>query len=144
MPEHTQDYAALTLAEALLRRHEGLRLKPYLCTQGRTTIGVGRNLTDKGISEAEASMLLANDLASTREFLASQPYWGDLSSHRKAALIDLVFCVGPAGYMGFKNMREALINKEYDRAGDEIMDSRFATQTGSRADELARIIRLGF
>jgi len=30
--------------------HEGLKLKPYHCPAGKLTIGVGRNLEDKGIS----------------------------------------------------------------------------------------------
>jgi len=141
---HSQDYSAMSLAEGLLRAHEGLVLKPYLCTSGKTTIGIGRNLTDKGISEAEAHILLSHDLTDTRDFLVTQPYWQSLDPHRKSALLDLAFCVGPAGFMKFKKLREALINKEYDRAGNEIIDSRFAQQTGNRATELARIIKLGF
>ena len=39
-------------------RHEGLRLKPYRDTAGKLTIGVGRNLDDVGVSEAEAFALL--------------------------------------------------------------------------------------
>jgi len=34
--------------------HEGLRLKPYHCPAGKHTIGIGRNLEDKGITEKEA------------------------------------------------------------------------------------------
>ena len=34
-----------------LIQHEGLKLKPYQCPAGRLTIGVGRNLEDKGITE---------------------------------------------------------------------------------------------
>jgi len=44
--------------EELLVHHEGLRLKPYLDTSGKWTIGVGRNLSDSGISEEEAFYLL--------------------------------------------------------------------------------------
>jgi lysozyme len=43
-------------------RHEGLRLKPYLCPAGKLTIGIGRNLEGKGITEQEAVMLLENDI----------------------------------------------------------------------------------
>ena len=49
-------------AKAQLVRHEGLRLKPYRCTAGKLTIGVGRNLEDKGISQQEAYELLENDI----------------------------------------------------------------------------------
>ena len=38
--------------------HEGLRLKPYRCTAGKLTIGVGRNLETKGLSEEEALFYL--------------------------------------------------------------------------------------
>ena len=46
----------------LLVRHEGLRLKPYRCTAGKLTLGVGRNLNDCGISQTEAYVLLGNDI----------------------------------------------------------------------------------
>jgi lysozyme len=49
------------LAQELLR-DEGLRLKPYRCTAGALTIGVGRNLDARGITEAEARFMLANDM----------------------------------------------------------------------------------
>lgn len=37
---------------------EGLRLKPYRCTSGKLTIGVGRNLDDNWLSAAEIKRLL--------------------------------------------------------------------------------------
>ena len=40
----------------------GLRLKPYRCTAGKLTIGIGRNLDDCGISQSEAYVMLINDI----------------------------------------------------------------------------------
>ena len=40
--------------ERQLIEHEGLEQKVYRCTAGKLTIGVGRNLEDKGITEEEA------------------------------------------------------------------------------------------
>lgn len=45
-----------------LVRHEGVRLKPYRCTVGKLTIGIGRNLDDCGITQTEAYVLLENDI----------------------------------------------------------------------------------
>jgi hypothetical protein len=45
------------IADQLIE-HEGIRLKPYLCPSGKLTIGVCRNLEDRGITEKEAVMLL--------------------------------------------------------------------------------------
>jgi len=42
----------------LLEFEEGLKLKPYKCPAGKLTIGIGRNLEDRGITEQEAQMLL--------------------------------------------------------------------------------------
>jgi hypothetical protein len=36
--------ALMNRIKAQLIRHEGLRLKPYRCTAGKLTIGIGRNL----------------------------------------------------------------------------------------------------
>ena len=45
-----------------LVRHEGLRLKPYRCSAGKLTIGIGRNLDDCGISQSETYVMLINDI----------------------------------------------------------------------------------
>ena len=50
-----------TLREQLIR-DEGLRLTVYDDAGGSPTIGVGRNLRDKGISHAEAELMLDNDI----------------------------------------------------------------------------------
>jgi lysozyme len=55
----TFDVDALT---ADLIRDEGLKLKPYTDTVGKLTIGIGRNLTDRGISRQEALVLARNDV----------------------------------------------------------------------------------
>ena len=41
-----------------LVRHEGLRLEPYTCTAGKLTLGVGRNIEDRGISKETAMQML--------------------------------------------------------------------------------------
>ena len=45
-----------------LKRHEGISNKVYTCSMNKLTIGYGRNLEDKGISQLEAELLLKNDL----------------------------------------------------------------------------------
>ena len=50
-----------------LIRDEGLRLFPYTDTVGKLTIGVGRNLTDAGISADEAEVLAATETEADAE-----------------------------------------------------------------------------
>jgi lysozyme len=46
----------------MLIRHEGNMCTIYTCKAGKVSVGVGRNLTDNGISEDEAMYLLENDI----------------------------------------------------------------------------------
>ena len=134
----------LTPLQALLIKHEGLRLKPYLCTAGRTSIGVGRNLDDNGITEAEAMSMLDRDIAVTVSALRDEFLWfADLDRTRKDAVISLGFNMGVRKLTTFKKFIAAMVAKEYETAAAEILDSTYATQVGKRAIELAGMIRTG-
>lgn len=140
---HSADYTALSLADALLRRHEGTRQFVYECTAGKKTIGVGRNLEDRGVLPDEIELMLANDIKACAEDLRGFDWWDALTPNRKAALIDLRFCVGPAGFRGFKKMIAAIEAKDYREAAHQIRESKFAAQTGHRAADLAGLIWAG-
>ena len=139
-----QTVMALTSLQALLIRHEGLKLKPYLCTAGKTSIGVGRNLDDNGITEAEAMAMLDRDIAVTVSALRDEFLWfADLDRTRKDAVISLGFNMGCRKLGTFKKFIAAMVAKEYETAAAEILDSAYATQVGKRAIELAGMIRTG-
>ena len=134
----------LTPLQALLIKHEGLRLKPYLCTAGRTSIGVGRNLDDNGITEAEAMAMLDRDIAVTVSALRDEFLWfADLDRTRKDAVISLGFNMGVKKLTTFKKFLAGMAAQDYEVAAAEILDSTYATQVGKRAIELAGMIRTG-
>jgi len=131
------------LLEQLIR-HEGLELKPYKCTSDKLTIGVGRNLQDVGITKEEALLLLKNDVENVEQQLKHYMPWSEsLDPVRRAALINFVFNVGIGTALKFENAMEALKQSDYDTAAAELLDSRWSTQVGSRAQELATQIRTG-
>ncbi len=130
--------------EEQLTRDEGLRLKPYVDTVGKLTIGVGRNLTDKGISEAEAKLLLANDLADIRFQLPRVlPWIKKLDEPRYAVLINMAFNLGINGLLGFRKSLNAMLSEQWETAADEMLDSKWAYQVGARAIRLANQMRTG-
>ena len=134
----------MTTLQALLIRHEGLRLKPYTCTAGKMTIGVGRNLDDNGITEVEAMNMLDRDIAVTTATLRDEfPWFADLDRTRKDAVISLGFNLGVPRLKGFKKFLGAMEAKDYEMAATEALDSKWATQVGKRAIELAGMIRTG-
>lgn len=128
-----------------LRRHEGLRLKPYRDTTGHLTIGVGRNLSDVGISEAEAALLLRNDIGAAIAGLEARlPWVASLHPVRQRALVDLTFNVGLEGVLTFRRMLTALQAGRWDDARAELLASKWAAQVQpARVQTLARQILTG-
>ena len=127
-----------------LKRHEGLKLKPYKCTADKLTIGVGRNLEDVGISEEEAEMLLQNDIQrATVQIQREFPWTTELDEVRFAALINFTFNVGIGTVGKFVNAMALLRDGNYDMAADEFLNSRWAKQVGQRAVEVTEQIRTG-
>lgn len=135
------------LAEALLKRHEGLRLFPYLCPSGKLTIGFGRNLTDKGISARVARFMLTVDVDTATRHLENDPRtsvtYKALSGARQVVLIDMSVNLGFVGLLGFKRMWVALESGDFDAAANEMLDSAYARQLPVRANRLAGIMRNG-
>ena len=107
-----------------LIQHEGLKLRPYKCSLGYLTIGVGYNidarglepliaaikrdvtleeLYKKGLTEEEARKLLAVDiLVFTQQIRAKFPLFDKLDPIRQMVVVDFVFNLGLIGAAGFK------------------------------------------
>lgn len=131
------------LALDLIKKHEGLRLKPYKDTVGKLTIGYGRNLDDNGISQYEAEVLLHDDVQLCYAQCIKLPCWDKLNEARKAALLDMCFNLGITRLKTFKNMFGALEVGAYNRAAAEMLNSKWAAQVKTRATELAEIMIKG-
>jgi lysozyme len=127
-----------------LTRDEGIRLKPYRCTAGKLTIGIGRNLDDKGISQAEAEFLARNDIAAVIAELDRRiPWWKGLDDVRQRVLVNMGFNLGVDGLMAFKTTLAAVQAGRYLDAAQGMMASKWAKQVGHRAERLALMMRDG-
>jgi lysozyme len=124
-----------------LTTHEGLRLKPYRCPAGKLTIGIGRNLEDKGITEQEARMLLENDIQECLDDLT--PLFDDfdaLPEPVRQVLVEMRFNLGPGGFRQFKKMIAAVNARNFIEAAVQMKDSRWYRQLGNRADSLTAMM----
>lgn len=127
-----------------LFEHESIRLKPYKDSVGKTTIGIGRNLDDKGISEEEAFWLLENDLADVwREVRLALPWYDTLDWVRQRVLLDMNFNLGTAGLLKFRNTLAAIERGDYEAASRGMLASKWAKQVGRRAKRLAKMMATG-
>ena len=131
------------LAEQL-KKHEGLRLKPYTDTVGKLTLGIGRNLEDKGITEQEALFMLNNDVDYFYGKLCQSIGWmKKLDDARQNVLVNMAFNLGIAGLMTFKKMLLACEHGNFKIVATEMLNSKWAEQVGYRANELAEQMRTG-
>ena len=127
-----------------LVRDEELRLKPYTDSVGKLTIGVGRNLTDKGISFQEAQGLLANDIAdATADLQAKLPWTATLDDVRKGALLNMTFNMGIGGLLEFHDFLARMQRGDFSGAAGAMLDSLWARQVGPRATRLSIQIQSG-
>ena len=125
-----------------LKRDEGLRLKPYYDTMGVLTIGYGRSL-EKGITEAEATYLLSNDIQSAIEDASKFEWFEGLSPVRKHVILNMIFNLGLGRFKTFKKMIRAIEISYFKRAALELLDSRYANQVGNRALRLSKMLENG-
>jgi lysozyme len=127
-----------------IRLHEGERLKPYRCTAGKLTIGVGRNLDDRGITREESAMLLDGDIRLLEiELFRALPWASALDDVRQRVLLDMAFNLGLPGLLQFKRTLEAIRTGQYQQAATMMLDSLWARQVGQRAERLARMMATG-
>lgn len=123
---------------------EGKRNKPYVDTVGKTTIGVGRNLTDVGLSDDEIDLLLSNDINKAFAGLVQAlPYVLNLSEVRQRALTNMAFNLGIKGLLGFVTTLNHIQNGRYQEASESMINSKWASQVGARAKRLALMIKEG-
>jgi len=122
--------------------HEGLKLMPYRCTSDKLTIGVGRNLDDRGISEETAMQMLDEDINIVHgELLKAIPEFTSYPNAVQESLVDLAFNMGTPTLIKFKATLAALNSQQWAIAADELLDSRYARQVGQRAQTIADNIR---
>jgi lysozyme len=132
------------LAERLIRLHEGLRLTAYRCSAGKLTIGHGRNIEDIGITREEADYLLVNDLSRVEAELHAQlPWVTRLDPVRWAVLCDMAYNLGLGKLLQFTRTLSLIEGGDYAAAAGAMLQSKWATQVGTRAQRLAAMMATG-
>ena len=127
-----------------LRFHEGVEHKVYKDSVGIETIGVGRNLVDRGLSEDEIDYLLKNDIEIVLEEIVKNFNWyNSLDDVRQRCICDLVFNMGMPRYLKVVNHLSAIEKGDWERAKLELLNSNYAKQVGKRAERIAEMIFTG-
>ena len=126
----------------LLRKHEGERLFPYKCPAGRLTIGVGRNLQDRGISVEESKVLLETDIDVVVKDLQKifNEDFLNLPGNIQLVLADMRFNLGPSRFRRFKKLIFAVNKKNWLDMKMQMRESIWFYQVGNRAEDLLKLV----
>lgn len=133
----------LAKLKSQLEKHEGIRFFPYQDTLGNLTVGVGHNLTAKGINQRVVDVMLEEDIIDAISFMEARLPWAmTLDEVRQRAVADLVFNMGPR-FLTFTTTINHLKTGQWDKAADALLLSKYAIQVGRRAKDIATMIRTG-
>ena len=138
----------------MLEREEGFRSKPYICSGGYPTIGIGwkigrhnQSLNDfeimticKSAAHDQCEFMVAGVTASLSNRLS---FFYDLSEARQCVLISMAYQMGINGLLGFKNMIDAIEEGDFINAAHEGLDSLWAKQTPERAERQMKTLLHG-
>lgn len=145
-----------------LERDEGYDPEPYKDTLGIWSIAIGRNLEANPLTGQEWKQLLdageitisINHAGALRLLVAGVQdaqvtcaitfrWWSSLDLIRRDVIANLCFNLGMTRLLGFRLMFEAMQARDYERAADELEDSRWFKQVGRRGPRLVKQLRQG-
>lgn len=147
----------MTIQE-LLKRHEGIRNKPYKCSAGFNTIGVGFNFDANPLPEDIEIYLKKNgkitdDMidrllfksisAATADCHSLFPEFDNFGEARRMALVDFLFNIGRKRAMGFRKAIAAINTGRWEDAASEMRKSTWFNQVKGRAAETIEMIEEG-
>lgn len=133
---------AADLALPRVKQEEGFRPYPYHDSRGYLTVGYGHNL-DTPMAERLASVILQWHLDECEFDCQNFSWWQACDPVRQSVLLDMAFNMGLAGLLQFRLVLNAVCNKDWQTAHDEMLKSAWASQVGQRAQHLAQIMLTG-
>lgn len=147
-----------------IKEHEGYRPQVYVDTVGKPTVGIGLNLKrgdapaivasaganynailsgKQKLTDEQIRSIFKNTLAiayaDAKKFM---PNFDSLPKKLKLAILDLSFNMGYTKLSQFIKFKEALLVKDYNAAARELLNSKWATQVGNRANNIVNLLKI--
>lgn len=134
---------SLIKAKQLLINHEGYEKYPYVDTKGKLTIGIGYNISDRGMPDAWINQQCEEDInVHYNNLMNDFPWYKELNEARQIALVDMCF-MGYKKFKEFHKMLAAFEVHDYNEAAYQMLNSDWAFQVKKRAVDLSNIIQTG-
>ena len=125
-----------------IKHHEGFVEHVYDDSLGIPTIGYGFAIKDLVLEEDLCDEILLRKLRILgRSVMGKFPFFDSLPSECKSVLMEMCYQLGVRGVSKFKKALKAMEDGDWEKAADEMLDSKWAKQTPGRAKEMSDIIR---
>ena len=125
-----------------IKQHEGYRSRVYDDSLGIPTIGYGFAIKDLVLEEDLCDEILLRKLRILgKSVIGKFPFFDSLPSDCKTVLMEMCYQLGVTGVSKFKKALKAMEDGDWEKAADEMLDSKWAKQTPNRAKELSDIVR---
>jgi lysozyme len=126
------DTFGLARLTAELTQDEGRKRFPYTDTRGYLSVGVGRNLTGRGLSDDEIDLLFHNDVADCCAQMDTHiPWWRTLPPSKQRVMVNLCFA-GWGTMSKFVHFLAAMRAHDWLEAAAELRDSDWYVQVRDR------------
>ena len=125
-----------------IKHHEGFVEHVYDDSLGIPTIGYGFAIKDLVLEEDLCDEILLRKLRILgKSVMGKFPFFDSLPSDCKTVLMEMCYQLGVTGVSKFKKALKAMEDGDWEKAADEMLDSKWAKQTPNRAKEMSDIIR---
>jgi len=125
-----------------IKHHEGFVEHVYDDSLGIPTIGYGFAIKDLVLEEDLCDEILLRKLRILgKSVMGKFPFFDSLPSDCKTVLMEMCYQLGVTGVSKFKKALKAMEGGDWEKAADEMLDSKWAKQTPNRAKEMSNIIR---
>ena len=125
-----------------IKEHEGYRSRIYKDSLGYDTIGYGFAIKNLYISRANADLILKdklNVLITTAS--EDMPWVLHMPDIIQNVIFEMCYQMGIGGFHTFPKAISYMQTRQWEKAADEMLDSKWHKQTPKRAEEMAEIVR---
>ena len=123
-----------------IKRHEGFRDRVYLDSEGKPTCGWGHHLwVGSKVPLIACEEFFKQDVAAAMSaYQTILPYLRKrLNTVRARVIVEMIFNMNISKVLQFREMWTAIEEGNFDKAADEMLNSKWASQVGQRASHLA-------
>ena len=138
-----------------IKIHEGFRSSVYLCPTGHPTVGYGFRVADLSADELALNAGVVEPMSKEvaekildikitkfkKQVYNALPWLTYAPMDIQDALCEMAYQMGVAGLLGFKNTLAMIKAKRYSEAAENMLKSKWATQTPKRAKQIANLVR---